>query len=158
VRISLKNDQPYGKYDLYTYLPSTIGIMEMIYSGKQDANWYPPSGTLNYAAEEYADAIFSKTASPSVTAPPTVVPELPIQAAPLVAVMALVAAVMILRKASRGVRRTDHEIETANQSLLLLHSMHVLLKRLVESYQFLFQTCRPFSVELLAFFLGDVRD
>jgi hypothetical protein len=80
-RIALTNDLPYGKYNLYTYLHSTIGIRVSVYSGEigrqRGANTFPPypTGARSYIPEEYADAVFSKTTNPSITVPPTMTTE-----------------------------------------------------------------------------------
>ena len=92
MRIPLWADLRYGRYDLSSAPQGIFGIVTWVMLGQKPGdgfNAYPPiEFPLNITV--YADATFSKNTNPSITAPPTVVPEFPVQAAPLVAVMTLV--------------------------------------------------------------------
>jgi hypothetical protein len=102
LRLPLRASLSYGKYALAADLGGTFGMLMLVEIGreaKDGYNAFPPNVLpLHSNNTVYADATFSKSTNPSVTVPPTVVPELPIRAAPLVIVATLVAFVLISKK------------------------------------------------------------
>lgn len=101
MRVPLWADLRYGRYDLRTAPQGTFGIVTWVMLGQEPRDGFNASPPIDFplTITVYADATFSNRTNPSLTVPPTVVPEFPIQTAPLVAVTALATAIIVTRKA-----------------------------------------------------------